>query len=84
MKNRIYLLHRTDAVGYDEAAGFVVIAKDENTARELVASATYPGSGPGDEGAAYWWTPRPVVIEIGVAHEDALRPGVVLRDFHHG
>jgi hypothetical protein len=73
---KIFHLER-EGVHYDEAVGFVVIARDLDQAREYACGQA------GDEGANAWYRPDVKVAVIGrsAAGEQAR---VVLRDFHAG
>ena len=72
----IYLLERTEDIGYDEADGFVVAAVGVAKARALA------GEGSGDEGAGPWLEPgQSTCRKIG---EGTVKPGVVLRSYNAG
>jgi hypothetical protein len=73
----LYLLRRTDRIGYDELAGVVVAAYSEKAARSLAADANC------DEGAAIWSEPSTTVELIGRA-VPGLPSRIVLRDFNAG
>jgi hypothetical protein len=64
--------------GIDEAEGFVVVAGDEQEARQLAAGR------PGDEGADFWFRPDVTVVHVGTALESIACPDIVLRAFHAG
>lgn len=64
--------------GFDEAAGFVVAAKDVDQARELVRERA------GDEGPLVWDDSLQTECHlIGVAFEGQAA-GILMRDFHSG
>lgn len=71
----IYLIERpAEDVGWDEAAGFVVAAPDEDTARQLA------GSSPGDEGPHIWHLPTHTTCTcIGTRHTN--EAGIILCNF---
>ena len=71
----LWLLKRKDAVGYDEAAGFVISADDETSAREIAS-----GNG-GDENRSLWLDSGYVSCREITKREDS---GVILRDYKHG
>jgi len=64
--------------GIDEAEGFVVVAGDEQEARQLAAGR------PGDEGADFWFRQDVTVVHVGTALESIASPDIVLRAFHAG
>ncbi len=71
-----YLLKRVDAyVGYDEAAGFVVLAHDAGEARSLASEQAW------DEGADAWLDGDRTTCEV---LEPAGGARVVLRDQRAG
>jgi hypothetical protein len=84
-----YVLRRKERTGYDEAAGFVVVAESAAQARRLAAAGAgvpgYPRSvdwvservGPGDEQAGTWLDPQHSTCQ----QVSTAAPGVVLRDF---
>lgn len=80
----IWHLTRTDEIGWDEAIGFVVIARNEAEARRLAQAQG------GDECASFsgdapFWTDSPHVRceRIGVPR-NASEPRVVLRSYNAG
>jgi prevent-host-death family protein len=66
----VYLLERIGGNGYDEAAGFVVVAESTDAARQQAAE---------QAGDATWLTPSRSTCEVV-----KLSPGVVLCDFRAG
>ncbi|HSG19963.1 MAG TPA: hypothetical protein VLA31_04265 [Burkholderiaceae bacterium] len=75
----IYSLTRpAGTIGYDEAAGFVVVASSSKEAREIAANNR------GDEGSAMWLeADRTTCQKIGTASLSQ-KAGKVLRDFRAG
>lgn len=73
----IYKIKRDDYdVGYDEAAGFIITARDTDQARQLaVANA-------GDEAGVVWLDSDLEVERIGTNADDVAK--VELRDFRNG
>jgi hypothetical protein len=73
---KIYLLKRTEQIGYDEADGFVVAADNPAQARAQAADSA------GDEGGATWQAPsRSTCHEINPARQQY---GVILRSYCAG
>ena len=70
----IYLLQRTDAIGYDEADGFVVAAESAEAARLQAAEDA------GDEGGDTWLMPSLSTCDA----VDPRQSGVILRSFRAG
>ena len=68
----LWLLERKDEAGYDEAAGFVISADDETSAREIAFS------NGGDENRSFWLDSGHVSCREITKREDS---GVILRDF---
>lgn len=71
---KLWLLKRTDRIGYDECDGFVVRAKTETDARALAAEQA------GDEGKDVWLSPAVTCTELTAKGE----PGIVLSSFNAG
>ena len=72
---KIYQVTRTDEADYDEAAGFVIVAPDRETARTLASREA------GDEGADIWLDPHLALVhQVGLAAATE-REGVLLRDY---
>jgi hypothetical protein len=72
---KLFLVERTGPTDYDENSGFLIRAKDENTAR-LIASQQN-----GDEDKTEWLTPfKSKCEEVSKSGDE----GVLLRDFHAG
>lgn len=82
----IYLITRDEKkVSYDEAAGFVVAAIDEETARTMIADGeSAGGSRFGGEGAAPWLDSRQSTAFMVGRTLPGDEPRVILRDFHAG
>jgi len=92
---KLFLLKRLDDVGWDESAGFVIRAADEDAARALVATSR-ESTGTRFDGSTYTYTDEPYIgaehaeiwldrarvacIEIEVDGEEM----VILRDFNAG
>jgi hypothetical protein len=74
----IYVLNRAEAALYNEAEGFVVVAGDEQQARQLAARRA------GEEGRGYWLRPDVTVVHIGTAFERIAGQDIVLRAFNAG
>lgn len=74
MSTKIYLLRRTDAIGYDEHDAKVVRAKNMKRAREIACKHT------GDEGSI-WMDERYVTCEIVLADGEE---GEILSSFNAG
>ena len=70
----IYLLTRTDSVGYDECDGFVVRALRETAARSIAAEEC------GDEGPDVWMLDAKCE-KIG---EGSGKPRIILRSYNAG
>ena len=70
----IYLLQRTDTIGYDEADGFVVAAESAEAARLQAAEDA------GDEGGDTWLMPSLSTCDA----VDPRQSGVILRSFRAG
>ena len=79
---KIYLVQRTDYVGYDETAGCVVIASDEEAARGLARQTEGDYSYGNNEWAEVW--DRAKVEAIGTPDESWVRTLIVLTDFRAG
>ena len=78
---KIYIINRTDRVGYDEHDSHVVIADSEEEARALVATpddAKYYW--PGDEGSDIWYAESTKVTEVLPTDGK----GIVLSSFNAG
>jgi len=74
-ERKFYILKRLEDVGYDEAAGFVVLAFTSKAARRFAAR------GAGDEDKQVWLEPlRTSCVEL---HTNG-PVGVVLRNFKAG
>jgi hypothetical protein len=73
----IYLIRRTDPLGYDEASGFVIKAENLSRARQIAAANC------GDEGPEIWKRSGTTNVNIGVAVE-AFNEEVILRDYRAG
>ena len=71
----IYRLSRAAPIGYDEAAGFVISAPDEKTARYMAAMQC------GDEGGKTWLSPA---LSFCVEVESIKPYAIILRDFRAG
>lgn len=65
----LYLVKRTDSVGYDEYDSAVVAALDEESAKE--------------EATELWWNDAPVTVKH-VGFSDVKEPYVVLGSFNAG
>jgi len=77
----IYVITRNDPYpGYDEAAGFVVAAIDEESARELIADKEEYG----DEGDGMWLDSRRSTAYMLGRSMPGDPPRIVLRDFRAG
>ena len=81
----LYVITRDDCDGqqpcpapHDEAAGFVVAARDEKWARWLAAD------NPGDEGAHFWMDPRKSICHLVGTAVEGQAEGILMRDFHAG
>lgn len=72
----IYLIERTDDVGYDETASVVVIAKSYAAARREACNAR------GDQRDSVWSAGSSKIQELGVAFGSVA--GIVLSDFRAG
>ena len=70
---KIYKVYRTDTVDYDEYDGAVIVAKNENHAREIDSSTL-------DDGSTQWLSDEHVKVEI-VSNKDA---GIILSSFNAG
>ncbi len=69
---KLFVLKRLNSVGWDEHAGFVVRAKDENEARQLAASA----------GREDWWSfPEQTSCEVITTKGQS---EIILEDFNAG
>lgn len=74
----IFLLTRSGPIGYDEVAGFVIVATSSLKARKMAAKAH------SDEGAECWLDPSKVKCEyLGRASIKSLEH-VALRDYRAG
>lgn len=71
----LYLVDRTDDLGYDETESVVVAANTPKQARKIAATA------PGDQSSAVWETAS--VSNIGTARK-GLRAGIVHSAFRAG
>lgn len=71
---KIYVVERTDQVGWDEYDSFVVVAKDEEQALDIVLTSNYDG-GPPD----CWIRDLVKVSEV-----DLSGAGIVLGSFNAG
>lgn len=72
-----HVARETDDVAYDETAGYVAVAEDEQHARALGAETS------GDQLADIWFVPTTTVTRIGTADSDS-PAGIVLVDFNAG
>lgn len=73
---RLFLLERTDQIGYDETAGLVIAATSDAEAKQIANDRA------GDEGAV-WALPSTTCKRIGNA-VGIKEPGVILVDFRAG
>ena len=75
---KLYKLTRNNAVGYDENAGFMIAANDEQQARVLASYAVI------DEPSVTWIDPTlSACIQVGTATRGT-KAGIVLTDFNAG
>lgn len=73
---KVYLIERQAVIGYDEASGFVVVARTPAEARALAAAKA------GDEGPDCWLAAdRSTCRSLGTARPRE-KCGVVLRDYN--
>lgn len=89
---KLYLVIRTDPVGYDEYDSAVVAAEDEDTARLIHPSGDFVWNGTKwrhptstwDYVSDTWADPASLIVEeIGLAHPSLIR-GVVCASFNAG
>ena len=71
----IYIIKRTDAIGWDEYEGFVVVAKNEQEAREIASKEA------ADEGEDIWFNHAYTRCEVV---DTLVGPRVVLSSFNAG
>lgn len=72
---KLYMISRTEDIGYDEYDSFVIAAESQEQARQIAADAN------GDEGRAPWLdSTRSICREIDAKSEK----GIVLRSFQAG
>lgn len=76
----IYLITRKDGTSYDEAAGFVVAAIDEESARAMIAGEEQYG----DEGEGPWLDSRRSTALMLGRSLPGDEPRIILRDFCAG
>jgi hypothetical protein len=72
----VFHVSRDEGVGYDETAGYVAVAQDEQHARTLGSDV------PGDQSSTVWFAPTTTVTRIGSA--DLGESGIVLTDYNAG
>jgi hypothetical protein len=75
---KLYKITRTESTDYDEVAGFVIAASNEDEVRELAAEQC------GVEGAEAWDSPRrTTLVHLGTALKGT-EAGVIIRDYLRG
>lgn len=83
----IYLVSRTDKIGYDQYSAMVVVAPDEETALNTSPynGMTLPAEDD-DEGWRYSSWARPSTLNIRLIAREALyeKPEIILASFHAG
>lgn len=77
MNLKLYKLWRTDDIGYDETAGFIVAAESEKDARRVANEECT------DEGRIWRKVNLVCCVEVGAAHE-YINHGIVMADFRAG
>lgn len=73
----IYHVERTDRIGYDECAGFVIVARSENEARTIAAANA------GDEMSPVWLY-QATVVQLGNSELPIAESRIVMRDYRAG
>lgn len=74
---KLWLLNRTDNIGYDEYAGYVIAAETENEAR-LIAAVNHA-----DEGSEVWEGQLTCTAEC-IADATNREAGIILESFNAG
>lgn len=74
---KLWLLNRTDSIGYDEYTGYVIASETENEAR-LIAAQNHA-----DEGGEVWEGQLTCTVEC-IALETNQGVGIVLESFNAG
>lgn len=70
----LYHVHRDQQGSWQEQEAVVVVALDENRAREIASQSH------GDESADLWLTPKATVEYLGIARA-GLTAGMICRDY---
>jgi hypothetical protein len=72
---KIYNVYRLDKIGWDEYEEFVVIAKDEKTAREMCAK------NHADEGKEIWLSDK---VHVEIVDAENRNQAIVCKSFNAG
>lgn len=73
----IYLIERVDNVGYDENAGHIIVAFDEEQVLKMAKENIYCYEKP------YVWD-KAVIVKLGIYGGEQKKPFCVLSDFRAG